>query len=236
MYISIEGIVGSNFDDHLTGDSGNNFFRGGNGADVFDGGSDTVEYLNSTVGITASLADPSQNTGEAAGDTYISIENLTGSNNNDTLYGDDNDIIAGKAGADNLHGGNGSDTADYVSASLAVVVDFVNAGNNTNDAAGDTYDSIENIRGSQSDDTLLGDANANVINGSGGNDIIDGRGGLDVLIGGAGNDTFVFSSGLANGGTVQDFNGNGASVGGLARVPWRCLVYSGAIYGGRHVL
>jgi Ca2+-binding RTX toxin-like protein len=45
----------------------------------------------------------------------------------------------------------------------------------------DTLSSIENIRGSQFDDTLTGDANAN---------ILDGNGGADRMEGGTGSDTY----------------------------------------------
>lgn len=42
---SIEGIVGSDFDDHLTGDGGMNFFVGGRGADTLAGGKG-VDYFS----------------------------------------------------------------------------------------------------------------------------------------------------------------------------------------------
>jgi Ca2+-binding RTX toxin-like protein len=166
-----------------------------------------VEYLNSQTGVTVNLDNPSLNLGaDAIGDTYISIENLTGSNSGDTLIGDGGDnVLRGKTGADNLQGGGGFDTADYSTAPGAVVADLANSGLNTGDAAGDTYTSIENLRGWTFDDTLSGDGNGNFLDGQGGNDRLDGRGGIDLLFGSGGTDTFVFSAGEANGDTISDF-------------------------------
>ena len=57
------------------------------GADYLSGGAgtDRASYAGAAAGVTASLTDPSINTGEAKGDTYNSIENLNGSAFNDTL-------------------------------------------------------------------------------------------------------------------------------------------------------
>ena len=77
--------------DTFNGFSGNDLFVGGAGADSFNGGSggtDTVSYDNATAAVTANLTSPASNTGDAAGDTYVSIENLIGSDFNDTLVGD----------------------------------------------------------------------------------------------------------------------------------------------------
>ena len=52
---------------------------------------------------------------------------------------------------------------------------------------------IENATGGSGDDTLIGNAVANVLNGGAGNDVLTGGGGNDVLIGGSGTDVAVYS-------------------------------------------
>ncbi|HYG29179.1 MAG TPA: Ig-like domain-containing protein [Allosphingosinicella sp.] len=88
--------------DVLYGGAGNNVLIGGAGADTLVGGfgTDTASYAGSA-GVKASLTDPSKNTGDAAGDVYFSIENLTG--------GDGGDDLDGHAGENAIHGGRGSD-------------------------------------------------------------------------------------------------------------------------------
>ncbi len=112
-YTSIEGLLGSIFNDVLIGDGNDNSLRGGSGADVLEGGGgfDFALYNNSAGGVTVSLADPGINTGDAAGDTFTSIEGLVGSDFDDTLIGDagDNELRGG-LGADVLNGGPGNDT------------------------------------------------------------------------------------------------------------------------------
>ncbi|HEX8366910.1 MAG TPA: Ig-like domain-containing protein [Allosphingosinicella sp.] len=88
--------------DVLYAGAGNNVLIGGAGADTLVGGfgTDTASYAGSG-GVKASLSDPSKNTGDAAGDVYSSIENLTG--------GDGADDLEGHAGENAIHGGRGSD-------------------------------------------------------------------------------------------------------------------------------
>ncbi|MGE0259888.1 MAG: beta strand repeat-containing protein, partial [Alphaproteobacteria bacterium] len=181
-YTSIERLRGSNFNDTLIGDAGNNTLRGGLGADVLNGGAgtDTASYADSSVGLTASLADPTVNTGEAAGDTYISIEALRGSDFNDTLIGNsNNNLLQGGPGADVLNGGGGFDFADYNNATTSVTASLANPASNTGEAAGDTYTSIEGLRGSDFNDTLIGDANDNFLRGGPGADVLNGGAGSD---------------------------------------------------------
>jgi Ca2+-binding RTX toxin-like protein len=128
----------SDGNDILYGLGGNNYLNGGFGNDTFysngghnfiDGGedfawgsglSDLVRYDYAPSGVVAAL-DPEAsryNTGAAAGDTYVSIEGLTGSPFNDVLFGDSranqlygregDDLLIGNAGDDTLYGGGGA--------------------------------------------------------------------------------------------------------------------------------
>src|SRR4051794_12389206 len=83
-------------------------------AEAFVGGAetdDTVTYMDATSGVTASLASPSINTGWAVGDTYSSIENLTGTQYKDLLYGDSHkNVLDGGGSADTIYAGGDADT------------------------------------------------------------------------------------------------------------------------------
>ena len=181
-YFSIEHLRGSALDDTLTGNSGNNFLRGGGGADALNGGGgfDTADYSNAPTGVTVDLGNPANNTGEAIGDTYSSIENIAGSTFGDTLRGDDlSNLLDGNAGADVLDGAGGLDYAWYNSAPVGVTASLNTRGSNTGIAAGDTYFSIEGLVGSSFDDILVGDINTNFLRGQLGGDTLNGQGGFD---------------------------------------------------------
>lgn len=105
------GLAGN---DDLFGDAGNDTLVGGAGGDFLAGGTgtDTASYATATQAVAASLANPSINKGDAAGDTYESVERLVGSSYNDSLNGSHatNDVISGGAGADVIKGYRGNDT------------------------------------------------------------------------------------------------------------------------------
>ena len=148
-YASIEDLYGSNFNDNLRGNGGANHIWGADGNDVIFGrngadslyglngndtlvggaggdllnggaGTDRAQYNDATSGLTVDLQVAANNTGIAAGDSYVSVENLYGSNYNDNLRGDagSNDIwgangddsIYGRDGEDTLFGGSGNDS------------------------------------------------------------------------------------------------------------------------------
>jgi uncharacterized delta-60 repeat protein len=110
---TIDNTFGGQSPGTVTGTNGDDVFIATAEAELFNGlgGSDTVSYINGTAGVIASLTAPATNTGFALGDTYTSIENLTGSSFNDTLTGDVGaNILTGGAGTDTLSGLGGNDT------------------------------------------------------------------------------------------------------------------------------
>src|SRR4029077_8025607 len=155
-------LVGGTQPDYFFGQNGNDTFLGGSGTagDYFDGGtgSDTVDYSKSSAGLTANLATPASNTGDASGDKYLSIENLRGSDFNDTLTGNTgNNILEGGLGTNTLVSGAGSDTASYAHASAGVTVSLaVLVAQNPIGAVTDTLSGISNLLGSNFNDTLTG--------------------------------------------------------------------------------
>ncbi|KFG68409.1 calcium-binding protein [Microvirga sp. BSC39] len=194
-YSSIERLRGGRFDDTLVGTSRDNVLEGVTGADILNGslGFDFARYKSAPEGVTASLADPSVNTGHAAGDTYISIEGLQGSDFADTLIGDANkNVLVGGLGADVLNGGDGFDFARYDvyhNGRLGVTADLSNSAlNQGRNAIGDSYVSIEGLVGTRFADRLTGDDAANNLQGQAGNDRLNGNGGNDTITGGSGHD------------------------------------------------
>ena len=228
-------LNGGNGNDTLIGGDGDDVLIGGAGADVHNGGAgtDRAQYSDSPIGLTVDLQAPAANTGIAIGDTYISIEDLYGSNFNDNLRGnagantiwgaagndtlsgrngndtliggDGDDTLIGGAGADVLNGGAGIDRAQYNDSPAGLTVDLQAPANNTGIAIGDSYIAVENLYGSNFADNLRGNAGANTIWGAAGNDTLSGRSGNDTLIGGDGNDVML-------GGAGADVHNGGAGI------------------------
>ncbi|MEE1654904.1 calcium-binding protein [Microvirga sp. CF3062] len=259
-FYSIENIYGSNYADKLIGNAVNNTFYGGWGEDTLSGmggndyllagdsndvleggaGADTLDggngydFVAYTSGVTVNLSASWYNTGEAAGDVFVSIEGIYGSNyadkligdgvdntfyggwgedelvgkagNDRLLAGDSNDVLEGGLGADTMDGGNGYDIASYLNATAHVRVSLANSAINTGDAAGDVYGSIEALNGSQFSDVLIGDAGNNNLYGQSGNDELIGGAGADFLSGGLYYDTLSGGAGAdtLSGGSAAD--------------------------------
>ncbi|WP_217312881.1 beta strand repeat-containing protein [Richelia sinica] len=242
---NFSNVIGSQVADIIKGDSGNNNLRGEGGNDTLTGGAasdvlnggtgiDTVSYLGSTSGVTVNLATGIGSGGDAAGDSFASLENATGSGFNDNLTGNTlnnilnggagndnlsgssgndsvlgdigNDVLMGGLGADTLDGGAGTDTASYATASAGVSVNLSIGNGTLGEANGDRLIGIERLTGSNYSDNLIGNTASNTLTANNGNDTLNGDAGTDTLIGGSGNDFLV--GGLGNdfltGGTGLD--------------------------------
>ena len=162
-------LYGRAGDDILRGGDGNDQLRPGAGQDIVDGGDatwkDIVIYDDATSGVALSLVTGGTG-GDAAGDTYTSIEGVGGSNFDDVISGSaSDDYIWGMSGADMLLGGGGAD-----------------------DLRGDGGEDV--LRGGDGDDAICNDVNdgaSDQIFGDDGNDYLAG-GYRDTVDGGDGND------------------------------------------------
>lgn len=122
--------------------------------------------------------------GRAGNDTLYGgagDDTLVGGYGNNELHGEGgNDILMGGLSADILDGGDGTDTVLYSGAISGVTVDLVNE-TATGGGGNDTLTSIENITGSNFNDTLIGDSGVNTLTGGLGNDILTGGSGADIF-------------------------------------------------------
>ena len=179
--ISIENVGGGSGSDMLTGDgnantllgrAGDDTLNGGGGADILDGGS--------------------------------GFDTVNGDGGDDTIR-----IGSHTIGRDLIDGGTGTDTLDLSQLQTAGWVDLASLSSEVFTRGGpdlssgtwqrlaDTV-SVENIRGTDFADDLMGDAADNVIEGGDGDDRLEGRGGNNTLDGGAGDDTAVFAGTAAS--------------------------------------
>lgn len=208
--IAIENLIGSAYSDSLIGNSANNKLSGGAGNDVLNGGagadnlvggdgSDTYFVDNAGDVISETNADLSSG-GNDLVNSYISkyilsanIENGrvtatgTASLTGNTLH----NILYAGVGNNVLDGSGGSDTASYQYSSAAVTVSLaIAAAQATGSSGSDTLISIENLSGSNYNDTLTGNAANNSLSGGLGNDTLNGGAGVDKMLGGDGSDNY----------------------------------------------
>jgi FG-GAP-like repeat/RTX calcium-binding nonapeptide repeat (4 copies) len=107
----LDRLYGGLGNDSLFGGVGDDWLIGEGGVDILDGGDgfDIASYSTSKSGVVVNLAT-GVNGGDAVGDTFKSIEQITGSAYADVITGDAaNNIIEGAAGNDTISGGDGDD-------------------------------------------------------------------------------------------------------------------------------
>jgi Ca2+-binding RTX toxin-like protein len=216
----VNGLSGSDFGDSLVGGGQGGLigtirvegFEGRGGNDTIDGrdGYDVAIYTASPAGIRVDLNRVSgqvTDDGWGSTDTLISIEEIQGSNFNDSLRGNglDNQFRGGK-GFDSIDGGPGYDEATFtqgvidpetrgVFADLGASSSSLRSASTTalKPALGTSYTGwaidnwgdidrlvdIEGLEGSSRGDTLIGSDGSNRIDGRSGDDYLDGGEGTD---------------------------------------------------------
>jgi Ca2+-binding RTX toxin-like protein len=209
--ISIRNLVGSDHADFLSGDANANVLSGGAGNDTIWGSSfyntanDTI-YGGAGIDTLVLNAMTSQTvfSSTSAGDIVVTSSAMGGS---DTISGIEvlqfsdgvfemnfltggvgDDTFAGTSAVDVVFGGAGKNTMSYATSSVGVGFDLLyNYG--YWGAYKDYLSSIQNVIGSDFNDELWGDQNANVFTGNAGNDLIRADAGNDSIFGGAGSDS-----------------------------------------------
>ena len=177
-------LIGTEADDVLYGNKGNNAYLAGAGADLINGSSgndsisggsgiDTLDYSGLNADITFSRGG---------------VITKSGGNGVDTIAAFDIEVIKGNANRINTIDGSSGTTAainvDLSSNSLEIT------GLPGIGSAKLTVINFSNVNGSENNDVILGDDKANTLNGGGGNDTISGGGGDDLLLGSSGSDLY----------------------------------------------
>ena len=193
--ISVENLIGSDFNDDLRGTGGANLVGGGAGNDFIRGrgGNDTI-------------------TGDSGNDTLLGQDGndtLVGGLGGDTMNGgngtDTADYSAASAGlrVDMLYAGqsNGEATGDQM-----ISIENL-AGSGFNDDLRGT-NGANLIEAGAGDDFVRGRGGNDTVEGGAGNDTLLGQDGNDVLVGGLGGDTMNGGNGV----DTADYSGASAGL------------------------
>ncbi len=215
-YTDFERIIGSKFNDTLTGSAVANSLEGGAGddtlTDVAGTGTDTLiggagndtYYVNATntvineagggydqvfSSVTYTLLAGIENLFATGGNAI----NLTGNELGNIITGNEAaNRLTGNGGDDTLYGNGGDDVLDGGAGN-----DVLDGGTGNDYLAGG--DGIDNLNGGIGNDTLDGGTGNDVLNGGdgfdsliggAGDDVLNGNGGADVMEGGDGNDVY----------------------------------------------
>jgi Ca2+-binding RTX toxin-like protein len=148
------------------------------------------------------------------GDDFVNLWYLAADTDQNTVWlGAGDDKVSAGPGSDAIFGDQGEDIVSYEMSLNAVVVNL-QAGTGSLGASGDTFQSVEDVWGSNFDDHLIGNGAYNGLSGGAGDDVIRGGAGGDYLVGDAGFDTLEYrgsdsgvridlASGQARGGDAQ---------------------------------
>lgn len=145
---------------------------------------DVADLSDSTSQVNINLdINGTQNSLGAGFINLVSVEGVKGTAFNDVMNGNfANNYFEGGNGDDYIDGKEGHDTASYLGASSSVNINLNNSTHNTIGAGIDTLISVENVIGSNFDDVIVGNGEANTLIGGMGNDYIYGGAGDDFII------------------------------------------------------
>ena len=211
-----DALDGGAGDDLLIGGAGEDSFIGGAGEDTVSYAlardeKVTVNLETDTTAADGRSGEDANNKSHSYGDhfpTGHSVENVIGSPRGDAITGNDeanklwggagadtlnggvgDDIIEGGPSGDTIDGGDDEDTVTYANSDALVRVSLLTGRGEGGEAEGDRISNVENIVGSDHNDRLLGDGDANTLSGGAGDDKIVANAGDDTVEGGAGADT-----------------------------------------------
>ena len=218
-----EAVVGSSYNDTLTGTTGDDTIDGGAGNDSMTGGdgNDTY-YVDAATDVISDSSGTDQVFASATYTLASNLENLslvgvaaiagTGNAGNNVIVGNTgNNTLDGGAGIDVLRGGVGNDTY-IVDSSTDTIEEVDGEGTDTilstiSYTLGDYTlgtSKIENltaggtaaitITGNTANNVLTGNSAKNTLIGGEGDDTLDGGADTDSLDGGAGNDTYLLDT------------------------------------------
>ena len=186
ILISIEGVLGSRFNDSITGNTLANYLAGREGNDIINGliGNDILEGGEGNDSLSGNEGSDSLK-GQAGDDTLI------GGEGNDFLDGDDRDLMsAAPSGMDALYGDLGDDTIHGGGGE-----DYIDGGDNNDlilgEAGNDSLQGgqgMDDIRGGFGNDYINGGSEADKLYGNGLTESTSLESDDDTLYGGAGND------------------------------------------------
>jgi hypothetical protein len=170
----------------LTGGGGNDTLQTNNGAHIFN--------------LTG------HNAGNFSGITFAGFQNLVGGTGRDAFRFTNNSAVFDGT----INGGGGGDFLDYSGYTIPVTVNLI-TGSATGVDGGKAggISNIQNVIGSESNDTLTGDAQGNILIGGASSNVINGGSGASILMAGPGTATVNGGSGndiLIGGTTVFDAN------------------------------
>jgi VCBS repeat-containing protein len=214
----VNAVLGSVFNDTISGDANNNTFSGLGGDDTMDGrgGFDTVTYNNiylTTGGVTVNFAAGTATGDSSIGnDTLRSIEAIQGTNFADTFVatgfglagalniGNNGNFnqFEGMGGNDTITG-NGNTRLIFSNATGGVSIDL-QAGTDTGDASvgTDSFIGVNSVTGSSFGDTYVatGFTGVSAAGSFGPFNLFEGQGGNDIITGN-GNTRIAFNNATA---------------------------------------